>query len=338
MTRTPSRVRIALVAAAAFCLVVLGAAGASAQTEPEFTLDIGTIAPDNTPWAQQLQELDARFERESGGRLRVRVFLGSPDGELSLVRQCQDGTYQAVGVSTGAVAAVVPQLGVFELPYLFSSLEEADRIIDNVLFEPISEVLRTNGFQLYLFSENGYRNFATRGVEIHTPENLAGLQMRVQESWIHEEMYNALGGNAVRIAVPEVITALNTGQVQGFDNTPLFAFAASWFQGVDTWTVSDHIYQPAVIMYNAAWYDSLPEDLQQIVLSNIPQETQSGRALIRALTPALLNNLSNAGVSVYHMTDEEKAVFAERTRPVHDMFRERVEGGGTLLDLIYAAQ
>lgn len=304
----------------------------------EYTLDIGTIAPEGSPWAQQLESLEERFERESGGRLRVRVFLGSPDGELSLVRQCQDGSYQAVGVSIGALSAIVPQTGVFELPYLFDSVEEADRMIDDVLYEPIGEIMEENGFKLYLFSENGYRNFATQGVVIHRPEDLAGLQMRSQESWIHEETYRALGGNPVRIPIPEVITALNTGNVQGFDNTPLWAMAASWYQAIDTWTVSDHIYQPALIFYNLDWYNSLPPDLQELLLSNLEVETQSGRRLIRAMGPALIQNLRNAGITVYEMTDEEKAVFRERTRVVHDMFRERVEGGSELLDLIEAAR
>ena len=162
--------------------------------------------------------------------------------------------------------------------------------------------------------------------------------MRVQENWIHEEMYRALGGNPVRIAVPEVITSLNTGQVQGFDNTPLWAFASSWYQGVDSWTVSNHIYQPAVILYNRDWFDGLPEDVQAVLLSNRQQETESGRRLIRSMTPALLGNLEAAGIAVNHLTDEELAVFRERTRAVHDMFRERVEGGGELLDLIEGAR
>lgn len=321
-------------------LLPAGARAQDAGTAPtyEYTLDIGTIAPEGSPWAEQLRAIEERFERESGGRLRVRVFLGSPDGELSLSRQCQDGQYQAVGVSTGALASIVPQMGVFELPYLFDSVEDADNIIDNVLFEPIRDILRENGLVLYLFSENGFRNFATQGVTIHQPSDLAALQMRSQEIWIHEEMYRVLGGNPVRIAVPEVLTALNTGNVQGFDNTPLWAFAASWYQGIDHWTVSDHIYQPAVIVYNAEWFDSLPEDLQQLLLSNRQQETESGRRLIRAMTPALLTNLENTGVTVYHMTDEEKAVFREATRPVQDMFRERVPGGGELLDLIEQAR
>jgi TRAP-type transport system periplasmic protein len=319
-------------------VLALVPAGAIAQQTYEYTLDIGTIAPEGSPWAAQLRGFEERFERESGGRLRVRIFLGSPEGELSLARQCQDGQYQAVGVSTGALASIVPEMGVFELPFLFDDVAEADRIIDNVVFEPMSRILRRNGLVLYLFSENGYRHFATRGMTIRRPADLAALQMRSQEIWIHEEMYRVLGGNPVRIAVPEVLTALNTGNVQGFDNTPLWAFAASWYQGITHWTVSDHIYQPAVIVYNAAWFDSLPEDIQTLLLSNREQETASGRRLIRAMTPALLSNLENTGVTVYHMTDAERAVFREATRPVHQMFRERVSGGGELLDLIEQAQ
>jgi TRAP-type transport system periplasmic protein len=321
-----------------FLVLALLPGGAVAQQTYEYTLDIGTIAPEGSPWASQLRDIEERLERESGGRLRVRIFLGSPEGELSLARQCQDGQYQGVGVSTGALASLVPQLGVLELPYLFDTVNDADHVIDNVLFRPIESILRQHGLVLYLFSENGYRNFATRGVSIRRPSDLAALQMRSQEIWIHEEMYRVLGGNPVRIAVPEVLTALNTGNVQGFDNTPLWAFAASWYQGIDHWTVSDHIYQPALIVYNAAWFEALPDDLKQVVLSNREQETQSGRRLIRAMTPALLANLENTGVTVYHMTDEERAVFREATLPVHQMFRERVSGGGELLDLVEQAR
>ena len=285
-----------------------------------------------------MRNVESRFEGDAAGELRVRLFLGSPEGELSLARQCQDGQYQGVGVSIGAIASVVPQMGVFELPYLFNSLEEADRIIDEVLFDRVSEILYENGYVLYIFSENGMRNFATQGMVIHQPSDLESLQMRVQEAWIHEEMYRALGGNPVRIAVPEVITSLNTGQVQGFDNTPLWAFASSWYQGIDTWTVSDHIYQPAVILYNRDWYEGLPENIQAVVMANRETETISGRRLIRSMTPALLSNLETAGVTVYTMTDDETAVFREATRGVQDMFRERVEGGGELLDLIEGAR
>lgn len=333
-----TRLLCSLFGAATLGALLPAAASATECTvEEPCVLRIATIAPDNTPWADQLQSMEARIEDESGGRINVRVFLAQSDGENSLARQCKDGSIEAIGVSTGAIANLVPELGVFELPFLFDSTEQADAVIDNHLFEPVEQILAENDFQLYVFSENGFRNFATsNGTIIHAPEDLGALQMRSQESWIHEEMYRALGGNPVTIPATEVTTALSSGNVDGFDNTPLFSMAAGWYTFIDTWTVSNHIYQPAVVVYNKAWFDGLPADLQAILLSNREAETRSGRRAIRSLTPLLIANLSAAGIEVYEMTATERAAFASRTSGVYDMFRQRVPEGAHLLDLILA--
>jgi TRAP-type C4-dicarboxylate transport system substrate-binding protein len=322
---------------AAVSLTPSVASATDCTVEAPCVLRIATIAPDNTPWASQLQAIERRIEADSGGRINVRVFLRQRDGEVSLARQCKDGNLEAVGVSTGALSTVVAELGVFELPYLFNSAEDADRVIDNHLFGPINDLLAANGLQLYAFSENGYRDFATsNGTVIRQPSDLAALQMRSQEVWIHEAMYRALGGNPVTIAAEEVQPALAAGTVQGFDNTPLFAMAAGWYEGINTWTVSHHIYQPAVVVYNKAWFDGLPADLQTILLADRQALTASGRREIRALQPLLVQNLSAAGITVYEQTDAERDAFAAATRGLYDQFRSRVPTGAGLLDTILA--
>lgn len=324
-------------AAAAVGLLASTASATECTVEEPCVLRIATIAPENTPWADQLQAMEERIEAESGGRINVRAFLSQSDGENSLARQCKDGAIEGVGVSTGAIANLVPELGVFELPFLFDSVEQADSIIDNHLFDPVEQILGDNGFQLYVFSENGFRNFATsNGTHIRTPADLGTLQMRSQESWIHEEMYRALGGSPVTIPASEVTTALSSGNVGGFDNTPLFAMAAGWYTFVDAWTVSNHIYQPAVVMYNKDWFDSMPADLQAILLANRAAETASGRRGIRGLTPLLLQNLEAAGIEVYTMTEAERGVFRDQTAGLQQEFRTRVPSGAHLLDLILA--
>ena len=330
----PNRFTKAALAAVIFCLVPLFSVTSDAQEGEVYELKFQTVAPERTPWARQLKRMKKKWEAESGGRLKVKLFLGRGN-EKALVRKCRSGELQAIGVSTGAMADEVPEMGVFELPYLFKDLAEADRIIDNHLFEITDEVMKENGFQIYIFSENGNRNFATKGKIIHTPEDLAGLKMRTQENWIHEATYTALGGNPVRISVAEVLTSLSTGQVDGFDNTPLFAFATSWFSQIDSWTVSDHIYQPAVVTFNKAWFDKLPADLQKILLSDRVEETKAGRDSIRALTPKLLKSLAAKGITVYEMTPAEKAVFASKTKKVHADFKKKVGGKGKkMLEII----
>lgn len=303
--------------------------------ESPCVLKIGTVATNGTPWAQQLNTMRQRIETASEGRIQMRLFLGSSDGEVSLARQTADGTMEAFAGSIGALASLIPSLGVFELPYLFDSETQADGVIDNHLFDRVEEIMRSSGFQLFIFSENGFRDFATTGERpIRRPEDLASLQMRSQEMWIHESTYRALGGNPVAIPVAETTTALSNGNVHGFDNTPLYSQAAGWHTFARHWTRSQHIYQPAVLVYNRAWFDSLPSDLQELLLSNRAQETRAGRALIRAVNPALVQNLSASGINVVELTAEERAAFQERSQSVYDEFRRRVPDGAPLLDII----
>ena len=280
MNATLSIARLAL---AALALTLISSPGA-AQTrectvESPCVVRMSTVAPRGTPWASQLDRLKNYFEEEAGGRLDIRTYLGASEGEVSLARQCKDGALEGIGVSTGAIASLVPQLGVFELPFLFDSPEQADGVIDNHLFGPLETLLAENGFTLYFFSENGFRNFATaNGTAVRSGSDLEAIQMRSQESWIHEEMYRALGGNPVAIPVTEVSAALAAGTVQGFDNTPLYSQAAGWQEFVDTWTVSNHIYQPAVIVWNREFYESLPADLQELLIHAAPRRRRAADA------------------------------------------------------------
>ncbi len=321
------------------------AAGATLSSADAYAVDctveepcvvrIATVAPRGTPWAAQMERLKDYFEEQSGGRLDVRAYLGSSDGEVSLARQCKDGALEGIGVSIGALGALIPEMGVFELPYLFDSPEQADGVIDNYLFDDVESLLSTNGFQLYIFSENGFRNFATsNGTAVRDANSLSGITMRAQESWIHEAVYEALHATPRAIPVTEVSTALSTGNVQGFDNTPLYSQAAGWPEFIDTWTVSNHIYQPAIVTWNREWFESLPADLQTVLLSNREAETRRGRNDIRQINPMLMQNFAAFGVNVVELTDAERSALAAATSGVEAQFRSRVPTGVPLLETI----
>ena len=118
------------------------------------------------------------------------------------------------------------------------------------------------------------------------------------------------------ISVGEVLSALQTGVVEGFDNTPLYTQAVSWYQAVDHFTVTEHIYQPALIVVNKKWFDSLPADLQGILVELGEKLTKKGRKKVRELGPALLDNFASQGVKVHRATASEKEAFKKATRGV----------------------
>ncbi len=335
MTRSLSLHSLLAVLLAALMLVPTDTIRAD---EAEFVLKFATVAPDGTPWAEQLKSVKARIEADSDGRIKMKLFLGgSLGGEVESVRDLRRGRIQGFGGSTAAVAegAGIPALQLMELPFLFESFEEADHVLDDVISSDLEAQLVAKGFVLGFWHENGWRNFATKDKAIHTVADLSGMKMRSQESPAHLGMYRALGAQAESIPVPEVLGALQTGMVDGFDNTPLFSAATGWYEGVEFYTISQHIYQPAAIIYSKAFMDSLPADLQAVVLGDPHAESVAGRSSVRVMRDDLLANFREAGLTVYEMTAAERAPFRDATRKVHDEMADTV--GRDLLNKVYGA-
>lgn len=306
-----------------------------ARAEGEFTMLLASVAPPDSPWSALLSKYKSDVETKSKGRIKVKLKLGGTLGdENETVTKCHRGQIQAVGASTGALASLIPELNVVELPYLFRNAEEADFVIDTVLTPELEKLFRKRGVVLGFWSENGFRHFGTRARPIKTPADLKGLKMRSQESPVHMSMYKAFGASATPIPTTEVPQALATGNVDGFDQSALYALATSWTKSIKYFTVSDHIYQPAAIIYNAEWFDKLPADLQQIVVASGRELQGTGRKAVRDIFPELLEIMKADKIEIVKHTPEERAVFQKAAEPAYADFRKQQnKDAGRLLDL-----
>jgi len=327
---------LGLLAALAFLLIPLGPAQAG---NAEFTINFGSAAPDGTPWADQLKDIQARIHKESGGRIKVKLFLGGVmGGEVEMIQDIiEGGRLQAGGFSTAAVAegADVPALQLPELPFLFNNDAETDHILDNVLYEPMKAALAEEGLFLQAWTINGWRSFYTKNSPVNSLDDLRAHKMRTQESKVHKAMYKAFGVQAVALPTTEVLDALNRGIVDGFDNTSLFGQASGWFEPTKHYTLSRHIFQPAAIIYSQDFFDGLPADLQKVVLGDRLKEQVLGRKMVRDLEGELLDNFREFGMTVTEPTAAQMKPFRDAAQKVHGEMRDEV--GGALLDKVTAA-
>jgi len=316
----------------ALALAVVASPGL-ARAEDQIVLKLATVAPEGTPWAEQLKTYKARVEKEAGGRIKVKAFLGGTLGdENTTVAETRRGAISMWGGSTGALGSVVPEMQVLELPYLFQTDAEADYILDTVVEADFRALLAERGFVLLFWAENGYQALGTKFGCVRTPKDLEGRKMRSQESAAHLETFRALGASPVPIPVTEVLSSLQTGVVDGFSNTPLFSFAASWYSGVKYFSLTNHIYQPAAVLMSKKAFDALPPDLQKIVLGDAKAQAVEGRVGVRALTPYLLKNFTAAKVEVCELTADQRAAFAKQAATAHTKF---IEGDGKSAAAIY---
>ena len=164
---------------------------------------------------------------------------------------------------------------------------------------------------------------------------MKGIRYRSQEAIAHVETYKALGASPVTIDVANTMTSLQTGVVDGFDNTPLFAMATVWYQGLDDGerylTMTMHSYQPGIVVYSKKWFDKLPKDIQK-VLTTVPYDlTVSGRTQVRKMEPVLMKNLKRYGYEVHTPTASERAAFKAKEKNVPDQVAKKVGADGQAL-------
>lgn len=277
---------------------------------------IATIAPDGTPWALLLNKFKKQVRKESNKELLPKVYLNGIKGdEQSIVRQVYKGSLQMGGVSTGALSTIVPDMDILELPYAFPDFATADQVLDSVR-PTVEALLNEKGLTLLMYSENGYRSFATKDKCIQSPADLKAMKMRSQESEVHVETYRALGASPVTISVGEVLSSLQTGVVNGFDNTPIITQALGWNQAIKFFSNTRHIYQPALIIMNKTWFDGLSPEQQKIMRDNAQKLEKKGRKMVRGLEPALMKNFADQDVKVCDLSPTERAAFKKATAKV----------------------
>ena len=300
-----------------FCFVVFQANFCLAKKKKRIKIKFGSIVPEGTPWADTAK----RVEKVSKKKFKVKIYLGGIlGGEKALTRRCKKGSLQIYGGSVGAIATMVPMLDMLELPFVYNTLDETDFVLDKVADKELKKALYDGGYKLMEWAENGWRNFASNKRFIKSPQDLKGLKMRAQEHPNYIATWKAFGASPLPIAVPEVLSSLQTGVVDGFDQTLLFTFASSWYQGIKYYSISRHIHQGGLIAISRKFWDSLSPDLQAVLMKNTDKETRIFRRKVRKLSPILLKNIQNAGINVYRLSDQERQSFAKLAMKVHTTY------------------
>ena len=328
--------RFAALTTAAGSLVALAFATPTIQAQGKIELNMGSLAPKGTPWMDLLEDVESIVEKESGDRINVIIRPPGVMGEVEMVRETRKGErLQGAAVTTAAIAegGNIPQLSIVELPFLFDTDAEADHVLDKVLWGPYSEILQKRGFKLGVWSENGWRSFATRGEPIRTPQDVKKHKMRSQESDVHVAMYKAFDTNPIQKPMTEVYTSLQSKVIDGLDNTALYIQAGGLAEPLDTFTLSRHIYQPAAVVFSKRWFDDLPADLQAVVMK--PRSLAAGgRAAIRAEDKLMIEQFELFNVEVVELSPSEREAFATVARGIHDDYASTVTGGPELLTMI----
>ena len=302
-----------------FALCASVFAGPSFAQIQERTIRVSNGVAQEHPVGNGVEAMTQCMAERSDGKLKLNAFWsGALGGDLDATQALRSGTQEMVITSTSPLVGIAPELGVFDLPFLFANEQEADAILDGEFGQYISEQMPEYGLVNLAYWENGFRNLTNSQRPVASVDDIEGLKVRVMQNNIFLDSFQNLGANAVPMAFGEVFTALETGAIDGQEN-PVVTIDTSKFSEVqDYLTMSRHAYTPFMVLYSKPLWDQLSAEEQQILKDCAIVGRDVQRKASRELTETSLANVKEAGMEVTELSPEAQAAMREAVQPVYE--------------------
>ena len=316
--------RRAGVIAAAAAVVALVAAPTPAEAKKKIKIKLGTLAPEASAWYDGLRRIGDRWKKASKGRIRFKIYAGGVVGdEGDLIRKMRIGQLQAATITGIGLQRLTPATMAWQIPMAIQSYEELDYVREK-MGPAVKKELEAAGFVVLHWGDAGWVHmFSKRPAK--TPTDFAALKLYTwSEDPESEAAWKAAGFNPVPLSATEVLSSLQSGLVDWYVTTPLFALSSQWF-GLTPYMVQVK-WSPlngATVMTKKA-YDKLPEELRAELMQIAAEEGEKTKAAVRSLDEKAIKAMVDRGLKVTPGTPQLVAEWRKRIEGSYQNIRGKV--------------
>jgi len=267
---------------------------------------------------------DELWKRTDGRMYLEYIPFSMLGGEVEVLNQLQMGAIQGMSVSSVASTNLGPRMGVVNLPFLVDSFEKLDRFAGNPeLFTHFLAGMEHQG--IMGLDITGYGNY---GWATMTPvRNLADarkVKIRIAEAAVNRLSYESWGFNPVVMPWPDVPAALQRGVITGLDHTPIVCQLTKKFEVCKYFTQINYAQGLFIWIFNKAWFEGLPEDLQHVFKEVVRDVSADIRAQSVLQEDEEIANAKAAGVEFIRLPEEEMNLLRKQAKAVHDRYAKEI--------------
>src|SRR3954453_14613529 len=306
--------------AVAAIAITLFAGAADAQVQ-ERTIRWGHLNNTDHPVSLGVQKFAEILLAKSGGKLKVREFAASQLGnELQQQSALRGGTQEMLLGSTTSLATVIPEFGLLDFPFIVSTTDQADALVQGAFGKAMIDALPPRGLVGLGYWGLGFRNVTNSKHPIAKLEDFAGLKLRVIPNPVYLESFSAFKANPIPMAFGELYSALETRTVDGQEN-PYTVILSNKFYEVQKYVSStNHTYTQNIILVSKKFWDKL-SPLEQKMLRDTFEETRKYYPeQARLASDKALGELKAKGMQYNEITPAELARMRAAVKPVADRF------------------
>ncbi len=262
-------------------------------------------------------------EKRTNGKVSITIFPhGTLGGDIQAADSVQMGIAQMALTGTFGLYDYNPKWAVLDLPYLFTSYEDIDKIIYGAIGKELMDEPVGNAYVLG-FMENGFRHVSNNKRPITTLEDMKGLKIRTMQAPVHVSAFKAMGASPTPLPFGELYTAMQTGVVDGEENPPSLFYAMKFYEVQKYFSKTTHVYLAGMTVINKPFFDRLPADIQKIIKTSFVEAAEFQRELVRKDDAEKLEILKTK-LKVNDVSKEEIKRMKKATRPVYEEWADKI--------------
>ncbi len=313
-------------------------AGPAAAQQPIVIKFSHVVAPD-TPKGKGALKFQELAEKYTGGKVKVEVY---PNSQLYKDKEeleaLQLGAVQMLAPSLAKFGPIgVKEFEVFDLPFILPDKAALRRVTEGPLGKRLMKLLDPKGMIGLAYWDNGFKVMSANR-PLHTPDDFKGLKMRIQSSKVLEAQMRALGAIPQVMAFSEVYQALQTGVVDGTENTTSNVYTQKMHEVQKYTVLSDHGYIGYAVIANKKFWEGLPADVRSALEKAMAEATTYANGIAQKENDDALEEMKKSGRTTFiTLTPAEKESWKKALLPLYDEMASRV-GRGVIDDFIKEAK
>jgi len=283
----------------------------------------GTNIATDTKVAMKFAEL---VSEESGGNITVDVF---PNDQLAGgnaskgIEMIADGAVDLAAYAAGVMAVMDEHLLIATIPWTFNNYQEAREIIDTTGGAYYKKLLAAQGMTYLASAHNGFRQITNGKHAVKTPEDVAGLKIRVPGGEVYFKFWKAFGADPVAMSWSEAFTAIQQGTIDGQENGFSVTNSAKVNEIQQYMTVWNYTYENYLFVANTKIFDSLEPKTQELIRVKAKEACEWGRDLVENDEENLKQKFIKGGMEVITLTPEQLKPFQDKVQGVRQELMEK---------------
>jgi len=306
----------------------------SSMAQAPIVIKFSHVVANDTPKGKGALKFKELAEKYTDGKVKIEVYPNSTlYKDKEEIEALQLGSVQMLAPSTAKFAPLgVKEFEALDLPWLFKDDATYDKAMKGEVGKWLFKKLEAKGISGLAYWDNGF-HMASANRPLLMPADFEGLKIRISGSKVADQYFRQLGSIPQIMAFSEVYQALQTGVVDGCENTPSNYLTQKFHEVQKDITVSNHAHLQYAVIVNSKFWSGLPADIRAQLEKAMSEATDYTNSIAQKENEDALAEIKKSGKTTLHyLTSEQRAAWQKAMAPTYQWAKGRV--GQEVLDIV----